>query len=60
MNGKTQVRVPGETKVFNQIMMNVLGKSHKQLGAEVYYYFMINASMTCLTLNGQQKSDGGT
>ena len=31
---------------------------HKQLGAEVYYYVMINASIKCLILNRLQKSDG--
>ena len=40
--------------------MDEVGKSHKQLGEEAYYWVMINAHITCLTLNILQKSDGRT
>ena len=36
--------------------MDEVGKPQKQLGAEAYYYFMINAPMTCLTLKETVKS----
>ena len=35
--------------------MDVVGYPHKELGAEAYYYVMINAPMECLTLNKLQK-----
>ena len=36
--------------------MDVVGLSHEQLGAEAYYFVIINTAMKCLTLNGLQKS----
>ena len=30
--------------------MDVVGHAHKQLGAEVYFYVMINAPVTCKSL----------
>ena len=38
--------------------MNAVGQPQKQLGAEAYFYVMINAPMTYLTLIRLQKSDG--
>ena len=36
--------------------MDEVGKLHKQLEAESYYYVMINAPVTCLTLKEAVKS----
>ena len=42
--------------------MDVVGLPDKQLRADAYYYYyvMINAPMTCLTLNRLQKYDART
>ena len=47
-------------KLFSACSMDVVGYPHKQLGAESYYYVMINAPMTCLIFNRLQNTDGRT
>ena len=46
-------RFPHESKTFFLYAwwMNIVGKPHKQLGAESYYYVMINSPIPCLTFN---------
>ena len=47
--------IPVRVKKNSVCTMDVLvGYPHKQLGAEAYYYVMINAPMICLTLNRLQ------
>ena len=57
---RSQVRFPSETKAFYQILNGCSRITHQELGAEANNYVMINALMTCLTLNRLQKSDGQT
>ena len=42
--GKTEAWFQRETKTSTTSWMDVVGKPHKQHGAEAYYYFMINAT----------------
>ena len=47
-------------KLFTESSMYVAGKPCKELGVETYYWVMIYAPMTFLTLNRLQNYDGWT
>ena len=49
-----------ELKFDSHLRRKRLQNPHKQFAAEVSYYIMINAPMTCRILNKQQKYDGET